>query len=152
MGYHQRWLGEEGSKRDLLLEYHTRPGSASYTRMRLSLEETGRFQPDGGGSQGESSATLPKPRGRLRRVPSSRFRRIVLRLVDWSHLLVAAVFALLVFETMDIVGPEVVRSTERTKWRRGWMGCCVLFPSINLELRTVAVVSIEMLCMVKGEP
>ncbi|CAM9860386.1 unnamed protein product, partial [Ectocarpus sp. 8 AP-2014] len=64
------------------------------------MEETGFFSTDGGGSQGEPSATLPQPRGRLGRVPSSRFRGIVLRL-DWSHLLVAVVVALLVSETMD---------------------------------------------------
>ncbi|CAM9255484.1 unnamed protein product [Ectocarpus sp. 12 AP-2014] len=64
------------------------------------MEETGFFPTDGGGSQGEPSATLPQPRGRLGRVQSSRFRGIVLRL-DWSHLLVAVVVALLVSETME---------------------------------------------------
>lgn len=64
------------------------------------MEETGFFPTDGGGSQGEPSVTLPQPRGRLGRVQSSRFRGIVLRL-DWSHLLVAVVVALLVSETMD---------------------------------------------------
>ncbi|CAM9336551.1 unnamed protein product [Ectocarpus fasciculatus] len=64
------------------------------------MDETGCFPTDGGGSQGEPSATLPQPRGRLGRVQSSRFRGIVLRL-DWSHLLVAVVVALLVSETMD---------------------------------------------------
>lgn len=64
------------------------------------MEETGIFPTDGGGSQGEPSAALPQPRGRLGRVQSSRFRGIVLRL-DWSHLLVAVVVALLVSEAMD---------------------------------------------------